>query len=153
MPGLCADVISGQDFLCLHEEVVIKLGRSKNTLLVDNNRVCGVAACKVNYEQLFQNFKSDWHPIATKSRKFSTQDKQFINAEVTKLLKASMIESSYLPWHAQMLVARDECHKPQMVVDYSQTINRYTLLDTYPLPSINEKISEIAKGSIFSTLI
>jgi len=37
-------------------------------------------------------------------------------------------------------------------VDYSQTINRYTLLDAYPLPNIEEQISTIAKGTVFSTL-
>ena len=45
MPGLCADVALGEDFLRLHIEVVIKLGGSRNTLLVDNDSVCGVAAC------------------------------------------------------------------------------------------------------------
>ena len=39
-----------------------------------------------------------------------------------------------------------------MVVDYSQTINRYTLLDAYPLPKIDEIIAQIAKGSVYSTL-
>ena len=39
-----------------------------------------------------------------------------------------------------------------MVVDYSQTINKFTLLDAYPLPNIDEQVSEIAKGTIFSTL-
>ena len=51
-----------------------------------------------------------------------------------------------------MLVARDERHKPRMVVDYSQTVNRFTLLDAYPLPNIDEQIAEIAKASVFSTL-
>ena len=39
-----------------------------------------------------------------------------------------------------------------MVVDYSQTINKFTLLDAYPLPNIDEQVSEIAKGTVFSTL-
>ena len=39
-----------------------------------------------------------------------------------------------------------------MVVDYSQTVNRYTLLDAYPLPNIEEKVAKIAKCSVFSTL-
>ena len=39
-----------------------------------------------------------------------------------------------------------------MVIDYSQTVNRFTLLDAYPLPNIDEQISAIAKGTIFSTL-
>ena len=33
MPGLCADVVLGQDFLRQHREVVIKLGGSKESLL------------------------------------------------------------------------------------------------------------------------
>ena len=39
-----------------------------------------------------------------------------------------------------------------MVVDYTQTINKFTLLDAYPLPNIDEQVSEIAKGTVFSTL-
>ena len=51
-----------------------------------------------------------------------------------------------------MLVARDERHKPRMVVHYSQTVNRYTLLDAYPLPNIDNQLAEIAKAAVFSTL-
>ena len=39
-----------------------------------------------------------------------------------------------------------------MAVDYSQTINRYTLHDAYLLPKIDKIITQIAKGSIYSTL-
>ena len=39
-----------------------------------------------------------------------------------------------------------------MVVDYSQTINRYTLLDAYPSPKIDEIIAQIAKGSVYNNL-
>ena len=68
------------------------------------------------------------------------------------MLNEQIIDPSYSPWRAQVLVARDGRHKPRMVVDYSQTFNRYTLLDAYPLPNINEQISEIAKWNVFSTL-
>ena len=138
MPGLCADVVLGQDFLRRHKEVIIKLDGPRDTLLVDNDPFCGVAACNAECDRLFRNLKSDCHPVATKSRKFNQEDKQFIEDEVRKLLKEGVIEPSYSPWRAQVLVARDEHHKPRMVVDYSQTINRYTLLDAYPLPNIDE---------------
>ena len=36
-----------------------------------------------------------------------------------------------------------------MVIDYSQTINRFKHLDAYPLPRINEQINEIAKNRVF----
>ena len=115
IPGLCADVVFGQDFLRLHKKVVIKLGGSRNTLLVDNDRVCGIPACKANCDRLFQNLKFDWHPIVTKSRKFNIEEKQFINAEVIKLLKEIVIEQSYSPWRVQVLVARGERHKSRML--------------------------------------
>ena len=38
-----------------------------------------------------------------------------------------------------------------MLIDYSQTINRYTLFGAYPLPRINELISNIYRYHIFST--
>ena len=88
---------------------------------------------------------STCQPIATKSRKFNHEDKLFIKEEVRKLLNEQIIEPSYSSWRAQVLIARDRRHKPRMVVDYSQTINRYTLLDAYPLPNVNEQISEIVK--------
>ena len=67
-------------------------------------------------------------------------------------LKEGIIEPSLSPWRAQVLVTKGERHKRRMVVDYSQTINRYTLLDAYPLPKIDEIIAQIAKGSVYSTL-
>ena len=39
-----------------------------------------------------------------------------------------------------------------MVIDYSKTINRFTLLDTFPLPRMDEMIGEIAKYRMLSTL-
>ncbi|GFW54212.1 retrovirus-related Pol polyprotein from transposon opus [Trichonephila clavipes] len=39
-----------------------------------------------------------------------------------------------------------------MVVDYSQTINKYTLLDAYPLPKIEEVILKISKNKVFSKI-
>ena len=36
-------------------------------------------------------------------------------------------------------------------VDYSQTINQYTELDTYPLPHIEEIVNKLAEYTFFST--
>ena len=72
--------------------------------------------------------------------------------EVKRLLKENIIEPSKSPWRAQVLITTNENHKKRMVVDYSQTINRYTQLDAYPLPRIDEMVSDITKYRIFSTL-
>ena len=39
-----------------------------------------------------------------------------------------------------------------MIIDYSQTINRFTELDAYPLPNINDMVKKIAQYSVFSTI-
>ena len=39
-----------------------------------------------------------------------------------------------------------------MVIDYSQTINRFTQLDAFPLPRISEIINDIAQYRVFSTI-
>jgi len=79
-------------------------------------------------------------------------DMQFIRKEVEKLLAQGVIESSRSPWRAQVLVTKDERHKRRMVIVYSQTINRFTALNTYPLPRIDQQVNELAKCKWFSTL-
>ena len=148
---LCADIVLGQAFMKQHEEIVFKMGGSRKGLIVAQ-KLCGVAASHLHSEKLFRNLEPGCRPIATKSRNFNTEDKEFISKEVSKLLNDGVIEPSYSPWRAQVLVTKDERHKRRMVVDYSQTINKFTLLDAYPLPNIDEQVSEIAKGSVFSTL-
>jgi len=56
------------------------------------------------------------------------------------------------PWRSQVLVTKTENHKKPMVMDYSQTIKRFTLLDAYPLPNINDIITKVAQYSIYSTI-
>ena len=39
-----------------------------------------------------------------------------------------------------------------MVIDYSQTINRFTELNAHPTKRLDEQINKIARGKVFSTL-
>jgi len=68
------------------------------------------------------------------------------------LLDQGIIENSESPWRAQMLVTKDERHKRRMVIDYSQTTNRFTELDAYPLPKSDHQVHELAKCKLLSTL-
>ena len=42
--------------------------------------------------------------------------------------------------------------KTRLCVDYSVTINRYTYLDAYPLPRIDEVINKVAQYTFYSSL-
>ena len=65
--------------------------------------------------------------------------------ETRKLLNDGIIEICNSPWRAQPVVIIQPNGKKRMVIDYSQTINRYTLLDAYPLPKIDEMINKMAQ--------
>ena len=39
-----------------------------------------------------------------------------------------------------------------MVINYSQTVNRSTVLDPYPLPKVDEQVNQIARYRVCSTV-
>lgn len=147
LPDLCTDILLGHDFLSLHASVEISFSGSKPPL-----SLCNLTALSITPPLLFKHLSPDCKPIATKSRRFSEPDKLFIKNEVGRLLRQGIIEPSDSPWRAQVLVTHNERHKRRMVVDYSQTINRFTYLDAYPLPRIDDIVSKIAQFEVYSTL-
>ena len=90
-------------------------------------------------------------PVASKSRRYSRDDSEFIQSEVKRLLAADFIEPARSPWRAQVLVATQGT-KRRLVIDYSTTINRFTLLDAYPLPNIEELVNTVAQDKYYSSL-
>ena len=145
--ALKSDIILGHDFLKQHENVTVSFGGSKPPL-----NVCGLATFSVSPPSLFENMSPNCTPVATKSRRFSEEDRAFIQSETQKLLTEGIIEPSTSPWRAQVVVTVNEMHKKRMVIDYSQTINRFTLLDAYPLPRIDDVVNSVAKYRHFSTI-
>ena len=111
LPELCADLILGLDFQSQHESVVFQYGGSKPPL-----SVCGFSMLNMEPPKPFANLTSD------------------CEKEVTRLLEEGIIEPSLSPWRAQVLVTKDSKTHKRLVIDYSQTINRFTHLDAFPLP-------------------
>lgn len=147
LPGLCADLILGLDFQSKHKTVVFNYGGPEPPL-----SVCGFSTLNIDPPEPFANLTADCYPVATKSRRYSQEDISFINREVERLLKEGIIEPSKSPWRAQVVVTKDENHRKRLAIDYSQTINKFTLLDAFPLPRIDELINEMAQYRVFSTV-
>ena len=80
------------------------------------------------------------------------EDKGFIATEINELLEEGIIEPSDSPWRAQVVVTRSERHRKRLVIDYSETINRFTQLDAYPMPRIDDTVNQIAQYTVFSTI-
>lgn len=57
---------------------------------------------------LFPGISAKCKSIATKSRHFSKEDSDFIAVEISKLLGDGIIEPRISPWHAQLVVVKDE---------------------------------------------
>ena len=145
--NLCSDVLLGHDFLRLHQSLEIPFYGANPPL-----SLCGLSAVNIDPPSLFEHLSPQCRPIATKSRRHSFQDTIFIEKKIQDLLSDGIIEPSKSPWRAQVLVTTNENHKRRMVVDYSQTINRFTLLDAYPLPHMNNLIQKIASYRVFTTV-
>ena len=71
-------------------------------------------------------------------------NEKFIAETIKNDLKEGIIEPSSSSWRAQVLVVTGDNHKKRMCIDYSETINKYTLLDGYPLPNIQNLVNKVA---------
>ena len=126
-PNLFAVVILGQNWQAMHESITINYGSEKPPV-----KICNLTTLDVTPPPLFQYLSPDCKPIATKLRKYSHEDQDFIKNETNRLLAEGIIEPSDSPWRAQVVVTKNERHKKRLVIDYSQTINKYTNLDAFP---------------------
>lgn len=152
--NLCADAILGQEFFKKHKEIIFKPGGSEEPLIIEEpyTRHLCVSAAKVEPPFLFEFMSSDVKPIAIRSRWYSKDDKEFIDRQIQELLNDDVIEPSRSPWRAQVVVVQKDNRKKRMVIDYSQTVNKFTKLDAYPLPKIESIINKIAQEKYYSSL-
>ena len=86
--NLCCDVILGVDFLSQHQSVVLQFGGNKSALTINKT----VTSCHLKEANgtdpvsLFSNLSPECKPIVTKSRRFSTPDKSFIQKESKRII-------------------------------------------------------------------
>ncbi len=152
LDGLCSDMIIGHDLLSHHRNLVVSFGGGRSDFQVNcDSGVCSVAAANVDPPPLFSYLSDDCEPIACKSRRYSDEDQTFIQEEITDLLSMGIIEPCRSPWRAQVLVTKDDRHKKRMVIDYSRTINKFSFLDAFPLPRIDDMAFEVSQSKIYST--
>ena len=147
LPNLCAGVILGQNWQSNHESVTIKYGGQRHPL-----KICYLAKLNVSPPPLFENLDPNCKPFITKPRRYSDKDRKFIAKEVERLLSEGIIEPSNSPWRAQDAATRNERHKKRLVIDFSQTINKFTYLDAYPLPNLNETVNTVAQYRFYSVI-
>ena len=97
MKNLCVDILLGRDILGLHKQVIFKFGGNRDKLVVPN-QLCAVVVADVKTPELFGNLTSGWKPIATKSRRYNLEDKEFIRTTVAEWKAAGTVRKSNSPW-------------------------------------------------------
>lgn len=83
---LCTDIILETDFPKLHKSITINYGASKPLL-----SFIALTTIITNPPELFGNLNNDCKPTASKARKHSKNDQQFIKAQVHCLAEAKII--------------------------------------------------------------
>ena len=157
LPNMTFDMIIGHDVLGQFERLIVNLNGFREEIQLqtcynDGAKVMSTLShALVDPPSLFANLSPDCHPISCKSRKYSVPEKTFIHEEVTRLLAEGKIEHSESPWRAQVLVTGLESTRPRMVIDYSRTINKYTYLDAYPLPKMDDIALKVSQYRVYST--
>ena len=159
---LCTDIIIGKDTLKKHRRIIFNFNGSQEDLIlgaVDNpnqteslNSQRSFGTTGIPAPPLFIHLSSKVKPVATKSRRQSPTDRQFIKNEIIRLQKQGIVQPSISPWRAQAFVTKEtNNHKRRMVVDYSETINLFTELDAYPMPNSVDMIQELSQYQYYST--
>ena len=147
MPSAVYDIILGEPFFKRHTSVTFSSNGNSPSFQI--GLLSSIEA--INPVSPFANLDTNITPIAVKSRRYSEWDLEFVRGEVGKLLANNIISPSSSPWRAQVLVANREV-KPRLVIDYSQTINRYTYPDAYPIPNIESLVNTIALNKFYSKI-
>ena len=129
----------------LHSSIVFKFNGTQQPLILAQ-----LDPMIIEPPRIFRQMKEEMHPIATKSRTYSDIDQKFIKEELQRLLHEGIIEPSFSAWRAQVIVSKLG-GKKRLVIDYSQTVNKYSYLDAYPLPRMDQLVQEIAKVDLKST--
>ena len=141
MDSLMWDVILGREFLKEHQSVSFEFDGPKCPLNLDSLDVLkGVTPVR-----LFEHLTPDCRPVASKSRNYSPSDRAFIATQTAQMLRDAIIEPSTSPWRAQVVVVNNSNHKKHLCIEYSQTINKFTLLDAYPLTRMQTVANNVAQ--------
>jgi len=122
--NLCSDAIVGLEFLKLHSSVIFMMNGPEEALTIPplKTQQLSVTAARLGSPRLFEFLLPECTPIASLSRRYTTEDAKFIDSEIQPLLAADIIEPARSLWRAQVLVVHQGPEK-SLVIDYSTTTN------------------------------
>ena len=153
---LICDAIVGLDVLSQHSTVSLCLGGPKEAIAISHLAAAiddgtgHFPMMDVEPPLIFNDEVYTAKPVVTKARWCKAQDRNFMQKEVYRMLQEGIIEQSTSCWRSQAFVVHGQ--KDRMVIDYSETVNRFTSLDAYPFPDMEALLNKAAEFHFFSKI-
>ena len=91
---LCIDVTLKLDFQCQHQRLIFEFNGKSPDLIMSGDSHCSVAATHTKEVLLLSNLSMDIKAIATKSRRFNRNVRDFIHKNVNALFDEEIIRPS-----------------------------------------------------------
>ena len=144
LDNLVKEVIVGLKVLKKHRAITLKLDGREKPLNFKPAKAShlSVVCSKVEFPTLFPGINQDTKPVRMPSRKYSKDERNIIEKEVGRLLEDDIIEESISTWRSQCVVVKQKENKWRLCIDYSQTVNRHTELDAFPVPRIEDSVND-----------
>jgi len=93
----------------------------------------------------------DLRPVRSRGYKLSMHDRLFLKVELQRLLRLGVICPSSSPWMCPVVIAPKPNGKLRLTCDF-RPINRHTLPDTYPLPTVEDMLASMAGSKLWSQI-
>ncbi|GET57228.1 enzymatic polyprotein, putative [Rhizophagus irregularis DAOM 181602=DAOM 197198] len=95
--------------------------------------------------------KEGVEPIKQRRYKETDEKARFISEEVDKLLRQGRIRKSKSPWSSPVTLAGKKTGKYRFCIDYRK-LNKITIMDSFPLPRMDELLDKYRKAKWFSSI-
>ena len=93
----------------------------------------------------------DAAPIKQRAYRVTPEQRAEIQTQVENLLKADVIEESYSPWAAPVVLVRKKNGTWRFCLDYRK-LNMVTIKDSHPLPRVDDALDALSGSAWFSTV-
>lgn len=138
-------VLIGSDLQQYEKEQLVQLLQQYEHLFAFNDEIGDCAL----YEHAIVT--GDHHPVACPPRRVSGFIAQIIREQVAKWLQQGILRESRSPWASAVVIVRKKDGTPRMCVDY-RPLNKLTSDDVYPLPHLEDLLSNLTGAQHFSTI-
>ena len=128
------------------KEQLMKLLNKNDDLFVQND----IDLTQTDLVEMCLNTKNH-RPIAQRMRRLPFQKRALVKQHVQEMLRAKVIRPSISPWSSPIVLAKKPDGSKRFCIDYKK-VNDVTVGDAFPLPNIEDLLSNLGKAKFYSSV-